>query len=222
MWILPLAHTFFRLQVEGRDQVRALAGPVVFAANHQSHFDTPVILKALPRQRRGRLAVAMGMDFFEPYFYPEHHTLWEHLTTGGLYCLAALFFNGFPLPRKEPGVGQTLRYMGELATDGVSILIFPEGHRTEHGEIKSFQPGVGMIGSKLGLPVVPVRLEGVERVLHHTWRWPRRGDVRVTFGAPLVLEGDDYVALARRVQEAVVALQPLPVDAPRRASDAAA
>jgi hypothetical protein len=58
------------------------------------------------------------------------------------------------------------------------------------------------------LPVVPVRLEGVERVLHHTWRWPRRGTVRVTFGAPLVLEGDDYAALARRVQDAVVAMGP--------------
>ena len=151
----------------------------VFAANDQSQFYTPVILKALPRKWRGRLAVAMGMDFFEPYFHPEHHTLWEHLTTGGLYRLAALFFNGFPLSQKEPVVRQTLRYMGELATDGVSILIFPEGHRTEHGEIKTFQPGVAMIASKLGLPVVPVRLEGIERVLHHTWRWPRRGDVRV-------------------------------------------
>ena len=108
---------------------------------------------------------------------------------------------------------QVLRYMGELATDGVSILIFPEGHRTEHGEIKTFQPGVAMIASKLGLPVVPVRLEGVERVLHHTWRWPRRGNVRITFGSPLLLEGDDYLALAHRVQEAVVALQPLPTEA---------
>jgi hypothetical protein len=46
--------------------------------------------------------------------------------------------------------------------------------------------------------------------------------VRVTFGAPLALEGDDYVALAQRVQEAVVALQPLPIDVSRRASDPAA
>jgi long-chain acyl-CoA synthetase len=202
--------------------LRALAGPVVFAVNHQSHFDTPVILQALPRRFRRTLAVAMGMDFFEPHFFPEHHTWWERFTRGGLYCLAALFFNGFPLPQREPGVRQTLRYMGELATDGVSILIFPEGHRTEHGEIKTFQPGVAMIASKLGLPVVPVRLEGVERVLHHTWHWPRRGNVRVTFGAPLALEGDDYVALAQRVQEAVVALQPLPIDVSRRASDPAA
>lgn len=95
------------------------------------------------------------------------------------------------------------------------------GHRTERGEIDQFQPGVGILSSKLRVPVVPVRLEGVERVLHHTWRWPRRGHVRVTFGAPLVLEGDDYAALARRVQEAVVALQPLQVETSVRASDAA-
>ena len=222
-WILPLAHIFFHLQVEGLDRLRALAGPVVFAANHQSHFDTPVVLQALPRRFRPTLAVAMGMEFFEPYFFPEHHTRWERFTRGGLYCLAALFFNGFPLPRREPGVRQALRYMGDLATAGVSILIFPEGHRTERGEIKAFQPGVGMIASKLRVPVVPVRLEGVDRVLHQTWRWPRRGNVRVVFGRPMVLDGDDdYVALAHRVEEAVVALRPLLVDMPRRAPDAAA
>ena len=54
------------------------------------------------------------------------------------------------------------------------------------------------------------------------WRWPQRGTVRVTFGAPLMLEGDDYVALARRVQEGVVALQRLPVETSLRAPDAAA
>jgi long-chain acyl-CoA synthetase len=220
-WILPLAHIFFRLQVEGRDRLRALAGPVLFAANHQSHFDTPVILQAFPRRFRPTLAVAMGMDFFEPYFFPEHHTRWERFSRGGLYCLAALFFNGFPLPRKGSGVRQTLRYIGGLATDGFSILIFPEGQRTERGEIKEFQPGVGMIASKLRVPVVPVRLEGVDRVLHQTWRWPRRGNVKVVFGRPMVLDGNDYVALAHRVEEAVVAL-PLLVDTPRRAPDAAA
>jgi 1-acyl-sn-glycerol-3-phosphate acyltransferase len=91
-------------------------------------------------------------------------------------------------------------------TGGFSILIFPEGLRTERGEINTFQPGVGLLGSKLRLPVVPVRIEGADRVLHHTWRWPRRGTVRVTFGAPLPLDGDDYAALAGRVQHAVVML----------------
>jgi 1-acyl-sn-glycerol-3-phosphate acyltransferase len=168
------------------------------------------------------IAVAMWKEYFDAHFLPDRHTRRERLTMSTLYYLVTCFFNAFPLPQTEPGTGQTLRYMGDLATNGMSILIFPEGSRTERGEIKPFQPGVGLIASKLHLPVVPVRLEGVEQVLHHTWHWPRRGSVRVTFGAPLVLQGGDYVALARRVQEAVVALQPLSVQTSLRAPDAAA
>jgi 1-acyl-sn-glycerol-3-phosphate acyltransferase len=63
-----------------------------------------------------------------------------------------------------------------------------------------------MIGGRLGLPIVPVRLEGLDRVLHHTWRVPKPGRVRVAFGAPIVLSGEDYAALARQVEEAVKAL----------------
>jgi hypothetical protein len=68
---------------------------------------------------------------------------------------------------------------------------------------RPFQPGIGLIASKLHLPVVPVRLEGVERVLHRTWHWPRPGPVRVTFGTPLRLEGGDYAALAGQIEQAV-------------------
>jgi 1-acyl-sn-glycerol-3-phosphate acyltransferase len=103
-----------------------------------------------------------------------------------------------------------VRYIGDLVTDGFSILIYPEGERTDHGEIKRFQPGVGLLASRLKLPVVPIRLEGVDHVLHRRWRWPRRHAVNVTIGAPLTLEGDDYAALARRVEEAVRALGPTP------------
>jgi long-chain acyl-CoA synthetase len=206
MWILPLAHLFFRLEVEGREHLRALDGPVVFASNHQSHFDTPVILTALPNRWRRAIAIAMWKEYFDAHFLPEGHTLRERLKMSTLYYLVAGFFNAFPLPQTEPGARQTLRYMGELVTNGFSILIFPEGSRTERGEINPFQPGIGLIASKLHLPVVPLRLEGVDRVLHHTGHWPRHGAVRVTFGAPLMFEGDDYPALTRRVQEAVVSL----------------
>jgi long-chain acyl-CoA synthetase len=75
-WILPLAHVFFHLEVEGGEHVRALEGPILFATNHQSHFDTPVILSALPQHLRRTLAVSMGMEFFEPYFFPEA-TCWS-------------------------------------------------------------------------------------------------------------------------------------------------
>jgi long-chain acyl-CoA synthetase len=205
-WILPLAHLFLRLRVVGREHLDGLDGPVIFAANHQSHFDTPAILLSLPWRLRRRVAVAMAMDFFDAHFAPGGHRAGERLLIDALYVLAALFFAAFPLPRTGPGARETLRYAGELVSRGDAILIFPEGHRTEHGEISAFQPGVAMMASRLRVPVVPVRLDGLDRVLHHTWRWPRRGDARVAFGAPLTVTGADYAALARRVEDAVRAL----------------
>lgn len=122
------------------------------------------------------------------------------------YYLAALFFNGFPIPRREAGTRETLRYIGELVSDGFSILIFPEGGISHRGDILPFQPGVGMLASRLNVPVVPVRLKGLDRVLHPTWRMARPGRATVTFGAPLSLTGQDYVSLTKQVEQAVSAL----------------
>ena len=205
-WILPLARVFARMHVEGREQLRAIDGPVIFAANHQSHMDTPVLMAALPARLRYRLAPAMAKEFFKAHFFPEEYGRRAWLANSLNYYLAALFFNAFPLPQREAGARQTLRYIGEVLAQGFSVLIFPEGRRTETGEIGRFRPGIGMIGSRLGAPVVPVRIEGLDKVLHHTWRMARPGPVRVAFGAPIQLIGDDYEALAKRVEEAVRAL----------------
>jgi long-chain acyl-CoA synthetase len=82
--------------------------------------------------------------------------------------------------------------------------------RSDTGEIRPFRGGIGMIASRLQLPVVPVRLENVDRILHPTWKMARPGRCSVTFGAPLRLSGDDYAALAKRVEEAVRGLHAPP------------
>jgi 1-acyl-sn-glycerol-3-phosphate acyltransferase len=125
------------------------------------------------------------------------------------YYLASLFFNAFPIPQREAGTRHTLRYIGQLFGEGQSLLIFPEGKRTMAGELNEFRAGIGMIGATLGVPVVPVRLIGAERVLHQKARFPTPGRVVVRFGPPLHLQGDDYAALARQVEEAVRALDGL-------------
>ena len=202
-WILPLARLFAWVRVDGLEHLQNLQGPVIFASNHQSHLDTPAILWALPARWRYRVAVAMAKEFFKAHFFPREHPLAARMTNGLNYYLAALFFNAFPLPQREAGARETLRYIGELASDGWSVLIFPEGKRRMNGEINAFRPGIGMIGARLGLPVVPVRLEGLDRVLHHKARMATPGSARVSFGAPLSLHGDDYEALAREVEDAV-------------------
>jgi long-chain acyl-CoA synthetase len=205
-WILPLARVFASIHVDGQEHLAALEGPVIFAANHQSHMDTPVVLAAMPGRVRARVAVAMAKEFFKPHFFPREHTRREWFTNSLNYYLAAAFFNAFPLPQREAGARQTLRYIGELLGDGFSVLIFPEGRRTPHGEIGAFRAGIGMIGARLHVPIVPVRIRGVDKVLPPDARMAVRGPVTVRFGAPLRLVGDDYAALARRVEEAVRAL----------------
>ncbi len=202
-WLLPLARLFAWVKTEGLEHLDGLDGPVIFAANHQSHMDTPAILWALPARWRYRVAVAMAKEFFKAHFFPAQHTAGERFTNGLNYYLSSLFFNAFPLPQREAGARQTLRYIGELLTDGWSILIFPEGKRTLEGEINPFRPGIGMIGARLGVPVVPVRLEGLDKVLHQNAKMATPGPARVTFGAPLTLRGEDYAALASAVERAV-------------------
>ncbi len=205
-WILPLARVFARITVEGREHLDRIDRPVIFAVNHQSHMDGPVVLAALPPRLRYRVAPAMAKEFFKAHFFPEQHTRKAYLTNSLNYYLAALFFNAFPLPQREAGARQTLRYIGELLGDGFSVLIFPEGRRSDDGRIDRFRPGIGMIASRLGVPVVPVRIEGLDKVLHHSWKMARPGPVRVAFGAPLELHGEDYEALAAQVEQAVRAL----------------
>ena len=206
IWILPLARAFAWTRIEGREHVRELDGPVIFAANHQSHMDVPVILAALPAAVRARVAPAMAKEFFKAHFFPEGHTWKQWFTNTVNYYLAAFYFNAFPLPQREAGARQTLTYAGELAGDGWSILIFPEGERSATGDIKPFRGGIGMMASRLDIPVVPVRLDGVDRVLHMKWKMAKPGHVRVAFGAPMRLRGDDYAALAANVERRVKSL----------------
>jgi long-chain acyl-CoA synthetase len=205
-WLLPLLRVFVWLRVEGRHHLAELEGPVVFAANHQSHLDAPTILAALPRRFRHRLAIAMAKEFFKAHFFPAEFGRRAWLSNSLNYYLAALFFGAFPLPQREAGTRQTLRYIGELASEGHSILIFPEGKRTSHGEIHPFRSGVGMIGSRLALPVVPVRLVGLDRILHQSWKMAKPGRASIHFGRPLRLDGMDYAAAAALVEQQVRAL----------------
>ncbi len=206
MLLLPLTRVFAWIRVEGLDRLDAVSGPVVFAANHQSHLDAPVILAALPPARRYTLATAAALEWFSPHFHPDRFGWLARMTSGLSYGLAVSCFNVVPLPQREAGARDAMRYLGELVADGASVLLFPEGLRTSTGEIAPFRPGIGMIASRLRVPVVPVHLEGIDRIWHQSWRMARPGRARVTFGAPLTLSGDDYRVNAQHVEDAVRAL----------------
>ena len=122
--LLPLARVFAWLKVEGLEHLDGLDGPVIFAANHQSHMDVPVILAALPGKWRRRVAPAMAKEFFKAHFFPGEFSRRQRFTNSLNYYLSAFFFNTFPLPQREAGARQTLRYAGELLSDGFSVSDF--------------------------------------------------------------------------------------------------
>jgi long-chain acyl-CoA synthetase len=210
-WILPLARVFAWVHVRGLENLDRIDGPVVFASNHQSHFDVPVILAALPGRWRARIAPAALKEFFKAHFFPQDFSTGQVITNRLNYYLASFFFNIFPIPQREAGARQTLRYIGEVTGEGFSVLLFPEGVRSESGDIKPFRGGIGMIASRLGLPVIPVRIDGADRVLHTSWKMAKPGPVSVTFGTPIRLSGDNYAELARQVEQAVRDLPIAPV-----------
>jgi len=206
LWLLHLAHLFAWVRVQGREHLAGLKGPVIFACNHQSFFDTPALLIALPWKWRNRVAPAMRKEFFDAHFHPRQHGAFTWFTNSLNYWLSLLMYNCVPLPQHEAGTRQAMRALGELAAAGDCPLIFPEGRHSPDERIQPFQPGVAMIAARLRIPVVPVRLRGSNRVLPPGARMARPRRVTVAIGEPVYLEGEDYAALTRLLEERVRAL----------------
>ena len=205
---LAATRVYTSLTVEGLENLEGIDHPVIFAPNHQSHMDTPAVLQALPPEWRYRVAPAMAKEWFKAHFFPREHPLSRRIPNSLSYYTASLIYNAFPIPQYEAGARQTIRYIGQLFEEKHSLLIYPEGKRTDYGEIAVFRPGIGMMAARLHVPVVPVRIEGLDRVLSLRANWPTRGPARITFGKPMRLEGSNYVQLAAQVRDAVIALQP--------------
>ena len=206
LWVLPLARAFVWVHVAGREHLRGLKGPVLFASNHQSYFDTPAIFIALGWHWRQRLAPTVRQDFFDAHFHPREHTLFHWFTNSLNYWLALLMFNALPIPQGGAGTRAALRTLGRLVEQGWCPLIFPEGRHSRDETIQPFQPGVAMIASRLRIPVVPIRVRGVNRVLHPDSALARPGRVEVIIGAPMCFEGEDYGAQARMLEERIRSL----------------
>lgn len=191
--VFPALRLVMPATVEGLEHVRGLRGPVLLAANHTSHLDTPAVLAALPVRPRFQVAVAAAAGV---------------LAERGAFSrwFASFAFNAFPFSQTD-SIRATLDYSSWLLDKGWSILIYPEGRRSENGTMGPFKPGVGFMAVSLGVPVVPVHIEGAHRVLPKGRRIPGRSRISVRFGAPLVFSrASAYPEATAAVQEAVKAL----------------
>jgi len=201
--LFPLLRTVCPLEVVGYEQLQGLGEPHLLAANHTSMLDAPVILMAMPERERERTAVAAWAEYFEAPGMSGASRIFRRLQ---LY-LAAIAFGVFPLPQTRL-FRPSVRHTGALMDRGWNVLIFPEGARTHTGEMGPFKEGVGVMAAWLGVPVIPVRLDGLFEVLPVGRRWPRRGSVTVRFGRPMRFPASaSHQEITRAVEEAVRSLR---------------
>lgn len=190
----PLLWSVTRPAVHGLDRLAALRGPGVFAANHASHLDAPLILCSLPGRVAERTAVGAAADYF-------FDVAWRAVTT-------ALVFNAFPVERH--GTSRNAGPALDLLADGWNLLLFPEGSRTDDGQLNRFRLGAAHCCVTAGVWAVPVAVHGTYQAMPRGTAWPRTGRPRVSvrFGSPLrPAPGEQVREFNARLEAAVARLR---------------
>jgi len=177
---------FVRCEAEGLEKLDPKRN-YVLVANHASYMDTPAVLSSVPLQFR--FFAKKGL-FSVPF-------MGWHLRRAG----------HLPVVRDDPRA--SVKSMSEaarmIAQTGVSVLLFPEGGRTET-QMKAFKEGAAYIAIKAGVPAVPIGLVNTRNILPMHSAVIRPGTVRVLVGEPIETSGmrlQDRGRLSEMLQERV-------------------
>jgi len=155
-----------KVKVEGLEKIAA-EGSYVFVSNHLSYMDTPVVLANIPVQFR---FLAKSGLFKIPL-------LGTHLARAG----------HISVPRDDARAAvKTMTTAAQVIRErGISLLIFPEGGRSQTGELASFKEGAAYIAIRAGVPLVPIALLGTREVLAFGSGHIRAGSVTMRIGEPV-------------------------------------
>ncbi len=183
--VLPATRIIGRPGVRGGEHLRNIRGPLVFICNHVTIVDHALVLLALPGRFRRRMAIAMDGEMLREWVHPPPRTgLFKCVRYLLQYVSVVFFFNVFSMPRKS-GFRRSFVFAGEMMDRGYSILVFPEGRRTEHGTMNPFTAGSGLLISNLGAPVIPMRIDGLWELLRANRHFARPGEISVVIGEPV-------------------------------------
>lgn len=179
--IRPLIARYAPAKVIGLERIEGLREPALFAANHLSHADTPVLFTALPARLRRRIAGAAWKE----YYFNKNHSLKRKLYGRFIFLVSCITCNAFPFSQ----IGEyrsSFRHMGQLMNRGWNVLYYPAGERSTDGDVGKPRPGFERARHLLQAPVVPVYLDGLEKVLPKDGSWPKRSACTVAFGEPIL------------------------------------
>jgi 1-acyl-sn-glycerol-3-phosphate acyltransferase len=174
-----------------------LEGPLMFAANHRSHADTAAILDTMPPKVCKNTVVAAALDVFGPDTRNGARRKWSK---SALQLITAAGFHAFAFDRHGPPL-RSVRTSTQLIKSGWHLLLYPEGTRSRSGEIAAFKPGVGVLAKFTGRPVIPVHVDGGERILPYSTFLPGAGHARVRYGEPMFFrKGETPAEFTQRLE----------------------
>jgi long-chain acyl-CoA synthetase len=188
-----------------RVQVDALIdtnGPLLLIANHVTAYDGALVLYALPAKRRRRVAIAMSGEMLFDFRKARSQSNFLLNALGPLaYLLVTALFNVFPLPRMR-GFRKSFAHAGEAMDKGYSVLIFPEGHRSDDGNLQAFRPGIGLLARESNVSILPIALKGLGEMRRSGWF--RSGKLSIHIGTMIAAdEAADPAELTRKLEEAI-------------------
>jgi len=182
---LPATLIMAHPKIVGREHLEGVEGPVLITCNHVTYIDVGFVLVAMPPRIRHKLAVGMlGERLWGMWRPPASMNFFARLWQQAGYYLVVALFNVFPLPQQS-GVRESFAFAGESADRGYSVVVFPEGRRTQDGKPSPFRSGVGMLAQKLEIPVVPIRIDGLFEMKMSGRKIARKGELKVLIGKPL-------------------------------------
>jgi 1-acyl-sn-glycerol-3-phosphate acyltransferase len=157
------------LTIRGAENLRK--NPVaVYASNHTSYMDTPVIFAGLPFQFR---------ILAKKELWPIAFIGWYLDRSGQI-----------PIDTNNPRA--TLSSLGigvKALRSGMPLFVFPEGGRTPTGELQNFLSGAAYLAIRAQVPLVPIALNGVYDLLPIHTRHLYPGELTMTLGEPIVTTG---------------------------------
>lgn len=151
------------ITVRGAENIPA-RGPILLAVNHRAYMDPPYLSMVTERQLH---LMAKAELFRIPVFGPYIRAL-----------------GAFPVRRGAPDRGAIRQAIDELKAGHV-LGIFPEGTRAEPGTLMPAERGFALIAKQTGIPIVPIALEGTDRVHPKHARRLHRAHVTATVGKPV-------------------------------------
>lgn len=179
------AKLYFRLKTKGLENI-PLQGPYILAANHQSYLDGTFVMAAI------RYATVRNTYFFAKEKHVQHPFVKVLAASHNVVVM-------------EPSNLRTsIQRLGEALKLGKNILIFPEGTRTETGELGEFKKTYAILSKELHVPVVPVSIRGAYDAMPKGTKVPRPGKVIVEYLPAIAPDAfDSYEALNDAVAKAV-------------------